>query len=375
MNRNVSRFGRPRFVSAAIALLVGLTPVTAAFTSDVNAAVPTKPGRLKLVMSLGNSQLSPKSIVASSRGAVIAQNMMYTHGVSVFRADGTAVTRVSDVVPRKMLGLKGKATVQGAPVEAAFSPDGKFAYVSNYYMTGKGFNKKGSDKCSGNVQYDKSYLYKIDMTTNKVIAAAKVGSVPKYVAVSPNNKFALVSNWCSYSITIVDLATFTPIQEIKVGRYPRGIVVTKDSSRAYITVMGAAQIGYIDLNTFALTLWKSAASTPRHVVLSPDDKILYVTHNLSSIVTSHNASTGKLKRRVATGTEPRTMEISPDGTALWVVNYASNTLTVVNTSTMLVQQSIKTPPKPIGVAYEPTLKRVWVSSYGGQIRVYQLRGT
>ena len=361
---------------SVVALLLGITVVVSPqFSSSGDAIAPPKPGRLKLVMSLGSSQLSPKSIVASSKGTVIAQNMMYTHGVSVFRADGTAVTRIGDTVPRSMLGLKGKGTVQGAPVEAAFSPDGKYAYVSNYYMTGNGFNKKGFDKCSGNVQYDKSYLYKIDMATNAVVAAAQVGSVPKYVAVSPNNKYALVSNWCSYSVTIVDLATFTPIQEIKVGRYPRGIVVTKDSSRAYITVMGAAQIGYIDLNTFGLTLWRSAASTPRHVVLSPDDKILYVTHNLSSIVTSHDAQTGKLRKRVATGTEPRTMEISPDGTALWVVNYASNTLTVVNTSNMLVQQSIKTPPKPIGVTYEPTLKRVWVASYGGQIRVYQLRGT
>lgn len=334
---------------------------------------PPKVARLKLVQSLGSPQLSPKSIVASSTGRVIAQNMIYTHGVSVFSADGQQVTRISDTVPRKMLGLRGRGKVQGAPVEAAFSPNGRFAYVSNYYMTGKGFNKKGFDKCSGSVQYDKSYLYKIDMTSNKVVAAAQVGSVPKYVAVTPNNKYALVSNWCSYSISVIDLATFTAVAEIEVGRYPRGLVSTKDSSRVYFTVMGAGKIGFVDMATLKPTFWKSAASTPRHMVLSPDDKTLYVSHNLSSIVTSHNASNGKVLRRVATGTEPRTMEIAPDGSALWVVNYASNTLTVVNTSTMLVQQSIATPPKPIGVTYEPKLKRVWVASYGGQIRVYQVR--
>jgi len=355
-------------LSAAAFLLVGAFGV-----GHVDAVAPSKPGRLKLVQSLGSSQISPKSIVASSRGTVIAQNMIYTGGVSVFTADGQAVTRISDVVPRKMLGLRGRGTVQGSPVEAAFSADGRFAYVSNYYMTGAGFNKKGFDKCSGSVSYDKSYLYKIDMTTNTVIAAAKVGSVPKYVAVTPNNKYALVSNWCSFSITVVDLATFAPIREIPVGRYPRGLVSTKDSSRVYFTVMGAARIGFIDMTTFETKTWKSAASTPRHVVLSPDDKILYVSHNLSSIVTSHNAANGRVLRRVATGTEPRTMEIAPDGSALWVVNYASNTLTVVNTSTMLVQQSIATPPKPIGVTYEPTRRRVWVACYGGQIRVYQVR--
>lgn len=353
---------------AISALLLGLSNV------GVSAVVaPPKVARLKLVQSLGSSQLSPKSIVASSTGRVIAQNMIYTHGISVFTADGQEVTRISDTVSRKMLGLQGRGKAQGAPVEAAVSSNGQFAYVSNYYMTGAGFNNKGFDKCSGSVEYDKSYLYKIDMTTNTVVDAVQVGSVPKYVAVTPNNKYALVSNWCSYSISVIDLATFTSVTEIEVGRYPRGLVSTKDSSRVYFTVMGAGKIGYIDMASLKPTFWKSAASTPRHIVLSPDDKILYVSHNLSSIVTSHNATSGKVLRRVATGTEPRTMEIAPDGSALWVVNYASNTLTVVSTETMAVRQSIATPPKPIGVTYEPTLKRVWVACYGGQIRVYQVR--
>jgi YVTN family beta-propeller protein len=357
---------------AVVALV--LTTSVALITRDGAVATrPPTPARLKLIQSLGGPTLSPKSVVASSRGHVIAQNMMYTHGVSVFAADGTAVTRVSDVVPRRMLGLRGKGTAQGSPVEAAFSPDGRYAYVSNYYMTGNGFNKKGFDKCSVSEMYDNSYLYKIDMLTYKVISAVAVGAVPKYVAVTPNNKYALVSNWCSYTISVIDLSTFSEVTQIRVGRYPRGIVSTKDSTRAYFTVMGESKIGYIDLATLTPVFWKSAASTPRHIVLSPDDSILYVTHNLSSVVTSHNAKNGRVIRRVLTGTEPRTMDITPDGSALYVVNYASHTLTVVDTFSMLVTQSIATPPKPIGVAYEPTLKRVWVASYGGQIRVYQVR--
>ena len=176
-----------RVMSASIVI----TTLVAISGWETSAAVaPPKVARLKLVQSLGSSQLSPKSIVASSSGRVIAQNMIYTHGVSVFTADGQEVTRINDTVSRKMLGLKGKGKVRGAPVEAAFSPNGRYAYVSNYYMTGAGFNKKGFDKCSGSVQYDKSYLYKIDMMTNTVVAAALVGSVPKYVAVTPNNKYA-----------------------------------------------------------------------------------------------------------------------------------------------------------------------------------------
>ena len=38
--------------------------------------------------------------------------------------------------------------VQGGPVEAAFSPDGRDVYVSNYSMYGPGFAHPGDDTCS-----------------------------------------------------------------------------------------------------------------------------------------------------------------------------------------------------------------------------------
>lgn len=350
-------------------MVSGVSSGTAAGATDVRPAA--KPARLSLVRTVGGVSLSPKSVVASPTGLVIAQNMMYTHGISVFTAAGDAVKRISDTVPLKMLGRKGGGTAQGAPVEAAFSPDGAYAYVSNYYMTGPGFARQGFDKCPGNQTFDNGYLYKVNMASLKVEAAVEVGAVPKYVAVSPDNRYALVSNWCSYSVSIVDLATFTVVETVKVGRYPRGIVVAPDSTKAFITVMGAAQLGTIDLATFKLKKWRSAANTPRHVVLSPDGATLYVSHNLSSVVTSHDAATGRLLKRVVTGTEPRTMAISPEGDALYVVNYQSATLTVVSTGSMKVTQRISTPPKPIGVTFEPTLGRVWVATYGGSIKIYE----
>lgn len=353
-------------VVGCVAVLIAASGANSASASLVS----TKPARLKLVKTVGGTSMSPKSVVASPSGLVIAQNMMYTHGINVFTAEGKMVKRISDALPLSRLGKKGSGSAQGAPVEAAFSPDGAYAYVSNYYMTGPGFVRQGFDKCSESTKFDNGYLYRVNMSSLVVEAAVEVGEVPKYVAVSPDNKYALVSNWCSYSISIVDLATFQVVKTIKVGRYPRGIIVAHDSSNAYITVMGAGQLGTIDLSTFALHKWSSAARTPRHIVLSPDGLTFYVSHNLSSVVTSHDAETGRLLKRVVTGTEPRTMAISPEGDALYVVNYQSGTMTVVDTSTMRVTQRISTPPHPIGVTFEPTLNRVWVACYSGLIKIY-----
>lgn len=331
--------------------------------------------RLKLKLTIWGTKesgpLSSKSVVALPSGKVIAQNMMYTHGVTVYSNTGQFLARVSDSVSRSMLGLKGTGTVAGSPVEASYSPDGAYAYVSNYQMFGRGFNKPGQDDCNAEDGYDKSYIYKIDMSTYKVVAAARVGAVPKYLKVTPDNTKVLVSNWCSASVSVVDLATFKQVKEITVGRHPRGIAITKDSKRAYVAVMGGYKVWNINLQTYRKTSFQTPRATPRHLLLSPDEKLLYISHNVPSLVAVVNAKTGRLVKSVFTGNQPRTMALSPDGKVLYVVNYADSTMSVVNTETMKVTQQVKTPYHPIGVTYETTRNRVWLASYRGQLLVYE----
>ena len=356
-------------VLASFLVVAGTTPI-----APMAHAEGPNPLRLRLVKTFGKN-ISPKSVVAGPAGLVIAQNMMYTHGISVYDASGKSVKRISDRLPRSMLGLRGSGEVSGSPVEAAFSPDGKFAWVTNYEMFGAGFNRPGFDKCSGTAKYDRSWVYKVNMDTLTVVGTVKVGEVPKFVAVSPDGKWVLVTNWCSFNVTVINALNNEVVKTIELGRYPRGIVVTKDSTRAYLTVMGAAKLAVLDLTTLTVKFWKSAATTPRHLLLSPDEQTLYVTHNLSSVVTAHDAATGRVKKRLRTGIEPRSMAMSPDGRALYVVNYASNTLTVVSTKTMRVVQTLATGQHPVGVTFEPTKNRVWVACYAGLLQIFAMTTT
>jgi hypothetical protein len=69
--------------------------------------------------------LSPKSIVASGTGVVYAQSMIYNHSVTAFDADGDFVATIPDTVDLARFGITGfpPGTVQGGPVELAFSAD------------------------------------------------------------------------------------------------------------------------------------------------------------------------------------------------------------------------------------------------------------
>lgn len=318
--------------------------------------------------------LSPKSVVASPTGLVIANNMMYTHTVAVFSADGQRKGTIDDSVDLAEFGIEGHPGVsKGAPVEGAFTSDGAHAYVSNYSMYGNGFGPEGSDSCTPASGYDDSYLYRIDTATLAIDQVIPVGSVPKYVAVTPDDSRVLVTNWCTWDMTIVDTATGQPTSTVPLDAYPRGIAVSPDSRTAYVALMGADRVVRVDLTSGAVSSFAATGDAPRHIVISPDGGHVYVSNNKSGTVNKVATATGEIVSTVRTGSQPRSMAISPDGTALYVANYDSSTVTKLRTSDMAELAVEATDHHPIGIAYEPTTQTVWVACYGGSILVYDDR--
>ncbi|NDE36810.1 MAG: hypothetical protein EB074_05200, partial [Actinobacteria bacterium] len=215
------------------------------------------------------------------------------------------VKSISDQVNLKDLGIKGYSGLhRGAPVEGAFSPDGKHLYVTNYAMYGKGFNREGTDNCNPSDNYDRSFLYRINTESWSIDAAYKVGVVPKVVEVSPDNKFVLVSNWCSYDLSIVSTELGKVVKTIKIGPYPRGITISKDSQYAYVAQMGGSVVHRINLVNFEKELL-SVGSNPRALVLSPDNAYLYATLNSAGRVIAFDLSTNKVVKSVKTGSAAR----------------------------------------------------------------------
>jgi YVTN family beta-propeller protein len=195
-----------------------------------------------------------------------------------------------------------------------------------------------------------------------------VGSVPKVVAVTPDNKYILVSNWCSYTVTIISVDSGKTVQSVKIGRYPRGIAITQDSVYAYVAEMGGSGIHRIDLRNFSKSFIPVGVN-PRAVVLSPDQKTLYVTLNSSGKVAAWDLEKNKLIKSVRTGKTARSLDISSDGTALFVVNYESGTMSKVRASDLKLIQTIKVCREPIGVTFDAPSQNTWVACYGGSIKV------
>ncbi|MGD0406565.1 MAG: YncE family protein, partial [Candidatus Bathyarchaeia archaeon] len=108
--------------------------------------------------------------------------------------------------------------VGSEPIGVAVTPDGAYAYVTNY---GGGYYGSGS-------------VSVISTATNTVTATVTVGSEPIGVAVTPNGAYAYVTNYGSgYYVSVISTATNTVTATVTVGTYPVGVAVTPDGAYVY----------------------------------------------------------------------------------------------------------------------------------------------
>ncbi|WP_299300726.1 beta-propeller fold lactonase family protein [uncultured Brachybacterium sp.] len=316
--------------------------------------------------------ITPKSVVASPAGTVIANNMMYSHSSTLYDAETLELTHtVADTIDLAEFGYPDRAgTTEGAPVEAVFSPDGKYAYVSQYRLRGPGEGAAASDDCANGEAIGRSAVFRLDLASGQWDQVIEVGRVPKFISLSADGSTALVSNWCDETVSVLDLEAGEEIREIPVDAAPRGSVILPDNRTAYVTAMYADEMYKLDLETGQSELVLETGRKPRHLVLSPDATRMYLTVSGSDELLELDAATGEVLRTAPTGREPRTMAISPDGLALYVVNYYANTVSKFDTETLEEIQSVEVGKNPIGITYEPTQRRVWVANYAGSIDVF-----
>lgn len=331
---------------------------------------PSSSTRLQQVDRLTGG-ITPKSVDASGHGLVLANNMIYSHSITVY--DSTThqlVQQLPDSIDLSKFGFaEHKGIARGGPVEAAWTKDAKYAYVSNYVMSGPGFKGSAKDECSPKSGYDNGFVYRYNVRQKAWDQAIEVGAVPKFVAISPDQKKVVISNWCDFTVSIIDRATAKQTKVIKLAAQPRGVVIMPDNETAYVAAMYGNKVFRVNLRTGEHHVIL-AVNRPRHLVLSPDSKTLYLAASGTDKVYKIDTSTDKVVSQVVSGREPRSMTISQDGTALYVVNYFGQSASKINTADMKVVQTVPTDPTPIGITYDDATHQVWVACYGGSLIVF-----
>ena len=314
--------------------------------------------------------ISPKSIVSNGHGLAIANNMMYQHTVTIYDTESQdLVHELSDSISPEEFGVEGyPETVAGAPVEAVWTDDGEYAYVSQYLLADMGAG--AYDDCRNGDAVAPSAVYRYNADLQDWDQFIEVGRVPKFVALTPDESRLLVTNWCDFDLSVIDTESGEEQMRVPLSSQPRGIAAMPDNETVYVTAMYANELWEVDLESGEGEVIYGAGEFPRHLTLSPESDVLYVTFSRSDLLIAFDTETNEVIESVSTGREPRTMDISADGTALYVVNYHESTVSKFDAETLEEIDRQNTDALPIGVTYDEPSGSVWVASYEGTLNIY-----
>ncbi len=218
----------------------------------------------------------------------------------------------------------------------------------------------------------------LDERTGAVSATVPVGLGPHEVAVSPDGRTAVVSNYGvrgkdGRTLTVLDVAGARAVRTIDLGelRRPHGLAFLPDGRTVAVTAEANQAVALVDVPSGrVLRTWATGAETSHMLAVSPDGARIFVANVGSGSVTAIDVATGTV-RSTATGAGAEGIAVSPDGTEVWVANRASDTVSVVDAATLEVRATLACPSFPIRVAFTRDGRGVLVSrARSGDVAVF-----
>ena len=324
-----------------------------------------------------------KSVVISPDGErVYAQNL---EDMSVYEFDRKSrkllrVLRFKKT-PGKGYNYRKKIWInsyQEKPVEACFTHNGKFLWISLHNAGGVVvWDLEDTLKTIEHYPHRKVSLKYMETGNVKTgdLLFIETGKTPKVIEKSRDGRYLFVANWHSNNVSVIDISggdpfTWKKITDIPTGRIPRGIAVSEDNKLLYIAEMSSDRIRIVEMDTWKKTGFIHAGLNPRHLVIK--DNYLYASINISGKVVKIDLKAEKVIKSSKTGRLARTLAISPDGKYVFVVSYRDNILDVFQADNLKRLYRLKTGYEPVGLAIyqDGNTIEAWVSCYSGRIDIF-----
>jgi YVTN family beta-propeller protein len=207
-----------------------------------------------------------------------------------------------------------------------------------------------------------------DLEAGRSAATLPTGMAPHEIAVSPNGKLAVISNYGprgkpGSSLTVIDIGKAKVVRTIDLGEHhrPHGMVWF-DKKRVAVTTEDSKHLLVVDvLKGKVLSSVETDQEISHMVAVTPDGSRAFVANIRSGSVTVIDLENGKKLKDIATGAGAEGIAITPDGKEIWVGNRGADTLTVIDPQTLEIIAEVPCEGVPIRVAVTPDGRHVLVS--------------
>jgi YVTN family beta-propeller protein len=203
------------------------------------------------------------------------------------------------------------------------------------------------------------------------LASVPLGHAPHEVAVAPDGRRAVVSNYGTRerpgsTLSLVDLAEPRELRRIDLAPHtrPHG-VAWYAPDRIAVTTEGSRRLLVVDPASGRIVQEVATDQEVSHmVVVGADATRAYVTNIGSGTTTAIDLAAGRKLGDVATGAGSEALALTPDGRELWVAARADGQLAVVDTATLEVVARLPLPGVPIRLAITPDGRTALVTCAG-----------
>jgi DNA-binding beta-propeller fold protein YncE len=219
----------------------------------------------------------------------------------------------------------------------------------------------------------------IDVARGTTYATLPTGEAPHEISVSPDGRWAVVSNYGSEAapgntLTVLDVQEARPSETIHLGahRRPHGIAWLPDGKHVVVTAEADSALLLVSVEAGEVEAAIPVRQAISHMVaLSRDGTRAYVSSIGSGTVTMVDL-VGKVPvwtTRVAAGAEG--IEVSPDGREVWVACRAANAVSVLDAQTLEALQTLSSEEYPIRVKFTPDGRLALVSNArSSELRIF-----
>lgn len=208
----------------------------------------------------------------------------------------------------------------------------------------------------------------VNPSTLKVLTKIPAGHDPHEMVVTPDGRFAYVSNYAApgNTVSVIDLVGKKLMTQVRTDPYTRihGAAISPDGKHVYFT---AGQTGYVvEIDTQTNTVRRAIPTTGKisHMVLvSPDGTRIYTANIVSRSVSVIDRATGELIAQVPCDAGCEGMAFTPDGKHFWAANQNAGNITVIDLATNKAVKTFSCPGVPLRIHFAAEGRIALVSSW------------
>lgn len=238
------------------------------------------------------------------------------------------------------------------PDGIAVTADGRFAYVTNFLSNnvsvidtaantvvatipvgtgpvGIAAGKYGAILAVANKGDHSVSLLSAD--EQRVTATIPVDGSPEGIAMTGNEESVYVTSSVPQGpghVSVIGTSTKQVLTTIPAGERPNRIVLTRQF--AYVTNFGSFSVSVLDITKNAVAATIGLSLQPSGITITPDDRYAYLTNADSSTVSIIPTAINVVRAAITVGSDPSAITARRNSPLIHVTNFRSNTVSVIS---------------------------------------------